>query len=183
MEYQWASIVGRNGRTLTHPLVHFFDERLLSPIDGVQLLPRGTFCFRQELEKVFEPRGESPQDLFLNRLDLIEVFASGKWRGCCGSCGDDPNLEDEHQMPLAYESADCWALHFVRIPEGWYKLQVAGNLTNTPVIAAGTVLWRRKDRLVERALAHNSAVATKLVKDAALRQFRGRGESGLLPGA
>ena len=74
---------------------------------------------------------------------------------------------------MAYEFADCWSDHWVRIPEGWYGLKACPHLQTEPVILAATVRWRGKYRLVERAVGRNAEVATRLLREAALATFRG----------
>ena len=168
--YTWASVIGRNGQTLTHPLVRLGDKRLFCPVEGIQMIPRGTFCLCSDFRSPeFPAYYWDDTDLFLNRQDLRGINDTGEWGGCCGPSGFLPNLEDDEGLPMAYEFADCHGTHYVRIPQEWYALRPTPGITDEPVLLVGTVLWRGRVRLVERAVGHTRPIAAKLLREAALR--------------
>jgi hypothetical protein len=172
--FQWVSIVGRNGKTLTHPLVRMEYQKLFIPSDGAEMIPRGTYCLHSDIgEPRYYGEDRDERDIFLNRHDLIGLRTGGEWIGCCGPDGSLPNLVDHDHLPMAYESADCWQARYVRIPFEWHSLKPT-ELSGEPVILAGTARWRGKYRLIERAVGHDRRTALRMLRKSAGTTMRSR---------
>ncbi len=171
---RWVSLVGRNGKTLTHPLVRMEYQKLFIPSDGAEMIPRGTYCLHSDIgEPRYYGADRDERDIFVNRHDLIGLHATGEWIGCCGPDGSLPNLADHDRLPMAYESADCYQARYVRIPFAWHSLKPT-ELSSEPVVLAGTARWRGKYRLIERAVGHDRRTALRLLRKAAWTTMRAR---------
>jgi hypothetical protein len=143
------SIITSTGRTIAKGVYHLTYLPLIGCHDRQTLVPAGSFIVDCDLAR--SGWTTHPQSgIYLCHQDVFDFPRTERYQGCCGPDGDYKNVLDPDTMePIAYEFADCWNAHYIRLARGDYDLREESS--EEPKCFVGYVEYRGERQLVGAA--------------------------------
>ena len=156
------SVITSTGLMIARGIYHLPHWELIGGHDGQTLVPAGSFIVDRDLRRSrWTPAPES--GIYLCHRDVCDMPRTERFQGCCGPDGQHKNvLDPANNEPVAYEFADCWCCHYIRLARGDYTL--ATESPEEPQCFVGFVQYRGERHLVGAACGGTDEVALARLK-------------------